>query len=340
MISERQQLILEYIKSNEGIGIADIALFVNENGYPTLSRITILRDLEKLILLNRIRKVGSARATKYEYVLSVDEYFDIDPDVRVLVSDSFNFKVWDKIKTVLTKEEVTHLNKVNQKYVSNSKTLSSALLRKEYERLTIEFSWKSSKIEGNTYTLLDTERLIKEHKQAEGKKQEEATMILNHKKALDFIFEQPEYFKELSVKKIEELHYLLVDGLEVGSGVRKRIVGITGTAYRPLDNEFQIKEALQKLVDIINETTEPTAKAIITILMISYIQPFEDGNKRTARMLANAILHAHNFCQLSYRSVDEIEYKKAMLLFYEQNDFNYFKKIFSEQFIQAVNIYF
>ncbi|MDR3047110.1 MAG: Fic family protein, partial [Bacteroidales bacterium] len=104
--------------------------------------------------------------------------------------------------------------------------------------------------------------------------------------------------------------------------------------------KFQIEEAIQKLVKTINATSHPIEKALIGILMISYIQPFEDGNKRTARTLANAILLAHEYCPLSYRSVDEIEYKKAIILFYEQNSALYFKELFAQQFEQAVEKYF
>ena len=70
--------------------------------------------------------------------------------------------------------------------------------------------------------------------------------------------------------------------------------------------------------------------------MLSYIQPFEDGNKRTSRILANAILLSENYCPLSYRSVDDVEYKKAIVLFYEQNSAEYFKRIFIEQFRNAI----
>lgn len=70
--------------------------------------------------------------------------------------------------------------------------------------------------------------------------------------------------------------------------------------------------------------------------MISYIQPFEDGNKRTSRLLGNALLLANGYCPLSYRSVDEVEYKKAIILFYERNSVLYFKGMFIDQFKQAV----
>lgn len=93
---------------------------------------------------------------------------------------------------------------------------------------------------------------------------------------------------------------------------------------------------MSALCDSVNQSEHPVEKALLTVLMISYIQPFEDGNKRAARLLGNALLLAHNYCPLSYRSVDEVEYKKGVLLFYEQNSLSYFKTIFIDQFRQAV----
>lgn len=122
--------------------------------------------------------------------------------------------------------------------------------------------------------------------------------------------------------------------------MRKHGVGITGTNYKPLDNQFQIQDALQAMIKLVNEKQNFFEKALIVLLMISYIQAFEDGNKRTARMLTNAILLSHNSIPLSYRGVDIVEYKKATILFYEQNNLTHFKKIFIEQFEDAVTNYF
>ena len=91
---------------------------------------------------------------------------------------------------------------------------------------------------------------------------------------------------------------------------------------------------------MLNQTANAIEKALLAVLMISYIQPFEDGNRRTSRILGNAVLLADDFCPLSYRSVDEIEYKKAIILFYEQNNIFSFKKLFLEQFRMAVDTYF
>ena len=205
----------------------------------------------------------------------------------------------------------------------------------------MELSWKSSQIEGNTYSLIDTEILIKENKEAEGHKREEAVMILNHKKALDYILENRKDFKNLNLRKIEDVHGFLVEGSGVAKGLRKKAVGITGTKYRPLDNEYQIKEAMEKMIEFANKKlTDQFSRAIFTTLMISYIQPFEDGNKRASRLLGNAVLLSGDICPLSYRSINEADYKKAVIIFYEQNSARFFKELFIEQFKFAVSNYF
>ena len=128
--------------------------------------------------------------------------------------------------------------------------------------------------------------------------------------------------------------------LWITSNIRKNIVWITWTEYKPLDNEFQIKEALEKMVELVNFKENFFEKSFLLLLIISYIQGFEDWNKRTARMMSNAILLSNNSIPLSYRWVDIIEYKKATILFYEKNNLNYFKKVFIDQFEDSVKNYF
>ena len=219
-------------------------------------------------------------------------------------------------------------------------TLSDVEYRKEMERLGVDLSWKSSQIEGNTYSLLETERLLKEKLTAEGKTKEEAVMLLNHKDALDFVLDNPDYLKETTVRRIEDIHGILTKELGVGSGIRTRRVGITGTNYRPLDNEFQIREALEDSCNLINGKENIFEKALLALVLLSYIQAFSDGNKRTARITSNAILMAWGYCPLSFRTVDSIDYKKAMLMFYEQNNIAAFKQIFIEQYEFATKNYF
>jgi len=165
-------------------------------------------------------------------------------------------------------------------------------------------------------------------------------MLLNHKDAIDFIIANPDYLNFLSISKIEDIHSILIKELNIERNLRKRRVGISGTNYRPLDNEFQISEALNLSCKLINSKDSVFEKTLLTLVLISYIQPFMDGNKRTARIVSNAILINENHCPLSFRTVDSVDYKKSMLLFYEQNNISNFKNMFIDQFEFAVNTYF
>lgn len=312
-----------------------------------ISRMTINRDLRSLQSRGYVAQSGSGRgavyglASAYKAIktVNIEEYFAIDPDKRKIQSN-FNFEVLSLFGNAFTPDEVENLEKLNAVYRQNLKKLSPVAMKKEYERLIIELSWKSSKIEGNTYTLLETEFLLRERIEPKGHTREETTMILNHKIALDHIRAQASRFKKLDLRDIEQVHSLLIKGLNVKKNIRQGLVRISGTAYKPLDNKFQIKEAMEKTCKLINEQKSPFVKALIAMLVFSYIQPFEDGNKRTSRLIGNALLLAHNACPLSFRSIDELEYKKAVLLFYEQNNFKYFKDLFISQFKFAVENYF
>jgi Fic family protein len=345
-LNSRQELILAFIEEKKTVAISQIVEYVQITS-ENVTRITIARDLEKLVELGYLERKGAGRSTAYEISASysilkeidVEIYFSVDPDKRE-IREKFNFDIFDKLKNIFTEKEKEKLTKLNQIYQRKIKTLPGELLKKEIERLNIDFSWKSSKIEGNTYSLLETEQLIKNQKEAIGHSRDEATMILNHKSALEYIQKNKTLFSTISAKKIIDIHTLLISGLETEKNIRKRLVRITGTKYAPLDNEFQIKEALDDTCVVVNQTKNPFEKGLILMLLIAYIQPFNDGNKRTSRLSGNAILSAFNCCLLSYRSMDEIEYKKAMLLFYEQNNIAYFKKLFIAQFEFAVENYF
>ncbi len=316
----------------------------------TESPATLKRMLASLVGKGEVDVVGQGRATRYSISaqaqvtmkIDIETYFKKETDERVIQS-GFNFSLINEILPkveIFTSEEMERLNALQNQFKQNLQGISDTEYRKEMERLGIDLSWKSSQIEGNTYSLLETEKLLKEKQTASGKTKEEAVMLLNHKDALNFILDNPDYLKKLSVRRIEDIHSLLVKELEVDKGIRKRRVGITGTNYRPLDNEFQIREALEDSCSLINAKENVFEKAVLALVLLSYIQAFADGNKRTARITSNAILIANNYCPISFRTVDSIDYKKAMLIFYEQNNISAFKQIFIEQFAFAVEQYF
>ena len=91
---------------------------------------------------------------------------------------------------------------------------------------------------------------------------------------------------------------------------------------------------------LVNGKADPYEKSLLTLLLISYIQPFVDGNNRTSRLMSNALLIANGCCPLSFRTVEADDYRAALLLFYEQNNLSAFKKMFLEQVAFAVNEYF
>ena len=346
MIDKRELEIIELIKKNQEVSSSEIF----DSLSTSISYATVKRLLSKLIDENLLTKKGQGKSTKYLisptyeilYPVDKEKYFEKEIDERV-IKESFNLQLISetlKVCSVFTSNELEQLSLLQKKFEKNISQLSEIEYKKELERLAIDLSWKSSQIEGNTYSLLETERLFKEKETASGKTKEEAVMLLNHKETIDFIVENPDYLIPLSVSKIEDIHSLLIKELGVDKNIRKGRIGISGTNYRPLDNEFQISEALSNMCELVNSKENIFEKALLLLVLISYIQPFVDGNKRTARIVSNAILMNYKYCPVSFRTVDSVEYKKAMLLFYEQNNISSFKEIFIDQFKFAVNTYF
>jgi Fic family protein len=346
ILNKRQQTVLSLLKEGGKWTRAQILKRLKKEG-TQVSVVTVARDVKYLVEKKLIKTTGKARATVYfvapinpllEYV-SLDPYFDNEAGGRN-AKRKFEPRVIKQLYDLLDKEERAEFEKGAAFFKERTKNTTSTAYKKELERFVIEFSWKSSKIEGNTYDLLETETLIKEHIEAKGHSKEEAQMILNHKTAFDTILQMRARLKKLTLSNVTQLHNVMVAGLEVTTGIRVREVKITGTAYTPLVGREVLDTNLRAIIDQINRTKHPAEKALVAACMVPYLQAFMDGNKRTGRMLANAILLAHDYFPLSYRSVDVNEYKKAMILFYEQNNLYHFKRIFIEQFRFAVSNYF
>lgn len=345
-LTPRQRFILNLVNQSEGSSreqIQDKAEILYKVSKPTL-----IRDLNALIKERLVKVAGRGKKTQY-YPFStnpllkpfdLEQYFQLEPDRRLGVRRDFDFGVFKNLRSLFDLSEQEKIKKVKKSFEGQAKSLPADVLKKEMERFVIELSWKSSKIEGNTYSLLETETLIKESREAEGKSKEESIMILNHKEAFEQILKHKNDFQKITVSLINQLHNTLVKNLGISPGIRKQAVGITGTVYQPPDNEHQIKEAMEELVNSINNNPSPLEKALVANTLISYIQPYSDGNKRIGRMLTNALLLAYDYYPLSYRSIDEDQFKKALILFYEQESIYHLKKMFIEQLIFAFETYF
>jgi fido (protein-threonine AMPylation protein) len=347
IINDRQAKIARLIASQNGVSSGEIAPLLTKDVARSL--ITIKRDLAVLEKLGLIKHVGTARARKYfstqTYTLiapiDTDRYFSHERQIDNIYS-RFDNSIFLTIKNakIFTPEETRYLDTITGNARQRRKKLSATIRTQELERFIIEFSWKSSQIEGNTYSLLETEALIKRGQLAKNKDKKDAQMILNHKQTLSLIFNNPNKFKTLNIATIEQIHDSLVRDLSISKNIRTIAVGITGTYYRPLDNRYQIREAMEDMCLLVNKISNPFEKALVTMILLAYIQPFEDGNKRTSRVIGNAILLAYNKLPLSYQATQEEEYKKAVILFYEKHNLSYFKELFSQQYEFVAQNYF
>ncbi|MBI5456727.1 Fic family protein [Candidatus Kaiserbacteria bacterium] len=308
---------------------------------------TLRRDMQKLELHGYVTRRGEKRGRKYAKTelgallspLDAHAYFLKETDVRRGLK-TYRHGLWNAVpESLFTTGERAAFAAATDIYHARSRDISEVVRAKELERFVIELSWKSSRIEGNTYTLLDTERLLREGVEAPGHGKGEAMMILNHKKAFQYILESKNKREFVNKHFVEDVHGILVENLGVSRGFRKGVVGVTGSSYRPLDIPAQLEEETGVLCQAAAQIKDAYSQALLMLVGISYIQPFEDGNKRTARLIANAVLIAHEKAPLSYRSVDETLYRESMLTFYEQLSIVPMKKIFSDQYLFACEQY-
>ena len=229
----------------------------------------------------------------------------------------------------LTKSTVTHLTRIGN--TPDSERPAGTYARHVLDRLLVDLSWASSRLEGNTYSLLDTRRLIEEGQAAEGKDAAETQMILNHKAAIEFLVDSAE---ELTFDRqtILNLHALLSDNLlpdpSASGRLRSISVGVHHSAYRPLETPQLIEECFQQVVDTAAAIREPFEQAFFAMVHLPYLQPFEDVNKRVSRLAANIPLARHNLCPLSFVDVPERAYVDGLLGVYELNRVELLRDVF------------
>jgi fido (protein-threonine AMPylation protein) len=342
---KQQQIVLIVLKRGSAKSSEIYAEIRNEGAEVAL--VTVKRDLSKLRKLGVLAATGSGRGIRYSVstigkifaLIDARTYCATEPDKRY-GAVRYNFDLFNAFPTdIFDQDELLLLENATAAYQKKIEGLSPTTQQKELDRLIIELSWKSSRLEGNTYTLLDTEKLILERQEAPGHDAKEARMILNHQEAFQYIHKFSNQFKKLTRQNLEELHAIIANDLSIATGIREKPVGVTGSKYRPLDNKYQVAEAVDALCAAVSTMKNPYVKALLALFGISYIQPFEDGNKRTARLMTIALLLAHHCAPISYRSIDENEYREALIVAYELNCIIPLKKIFIAQYVFATEYY-
>lgn len=229
----------------------------------------------------------------------------------------------------LTEQERAHLHEVGRRNMSEQPAGTYA--RQILNRLLIDLSWSSSRLEGNTYSLLDTKRLIEFGEVAEGRDRLEAQMILNHKDAIEFLVGTT---ADIGFNRytILNLHGMLANNLLADADAPGRLrhigVGIEKSVYHPLEVPQLIEEYFDQILASAGAIRNPFEQSFFVMAQLPYLQPFDDVNKRVSRLATNIPLIKGNLSPLAFNDLPRDTYTEAMLGIYELNKIDLLKDVF------------
>lgn len=335
-------------KHKSGVSSAEIQAAVH------IERRTLLRRLQELGAQGSVRSSGQTRTIRYHLVEQKDEpqigeqaNAPLIPlsakgeKINALVSQpiqrrkpvayNLNFlrDYRPNVDFYLTNTDLKKLAELGK--TAKRAEPAGTYARQILHRLLIDLSWNSSRLEGNTYSLLDTERLISLGEEADNKSAIEAQMILNHKDAIEFIIQSAEDIR-FNRYTILNLHGMLSNNLlanRAASGrLRQIAVGVGQTVYMPLEIPQQIEEMFELFLAKADEIQNPFEQAFFAMAHLPYLQPFEDVNKRVSRLAANIPLTKNNLAPLSFTDVPKDVYTKGLLGIYELNKIELLKDVF------------
>ena len=346
-MKKQQQIeaILELLQE-KGLSIEQI----EENLNFSIERRTLQRRLKELKESNRLLTKGEARSTryfpkvkKYEDEASEDliplsiegkkilKLISLSEIQRIPVGYNKQFleNYLPNIDSYLSPKEKEILLEIGKTQGDNQ--AAGTYARQILNRLLIDLSWNSSRLEGNTYSLLDTELLIHDGKPADDKSAKETQMILNHKDAIEFLVDESD---EIGFNRytILNLHALLSNNLLPNPSASGRLrefgVGITNSVFTPLEIPQLISEYFDLILSKVNQIKDPFEQAFFILVHFPYLQPFDDVNKRVSRLAANIPFNRKNLSPLSFIDVPENYYIKGMLAVYELNRTDLLKDVF------------
>jgi len=310
---------------------------------PPRSRRTLQRQLKALIDAGEVTSEGRGRASRYSLVRRAasplapardySELLPLSPESREIIRyvsqplaarrpvdyDRELLHAYRPNETpLLSPVTCEHLHRIGATGGSGlpAGTYGRAIL----DRLLIDLSWASSRLEGNTYSLLDTARLIQHGQTATGKDAQETQMILNHKRAIELLVDDAGVlgFNRYSLLNLHGLlsENLLIDRSASGR-LRARPVEVAQSAFLPVNVPQVIEEVFDDLLDKAGRTRDPFEQALLMLVHLPYLQPFEDVNKRVSRIAANISLIQRNLCPLTFLDVPDRAYVDAVLGIYE-----------------------
>lgn len=301
---------------------------------PNFAERTVRRWLNEMIREGSIITVGAKRSTRYQSIKILQPSL-FSPDAMKAINYvrqpifmrkpvAYNHEWLDSYAPnqtfYLPQRYRDHMHTLGQREIPQHSAGTYA--RKIYNKLLIDLSYNSSRLEGNTYSLLDTERLILEGASAEGKLDAEKIMILNHKEAIRHLIDTAPTIR-IDINEICTLHFLLSDGLvlpKYSGKMRDHSVRIGASTYSPLESKIELENQLNKICQIAQRIENAFEQSIFLLIHIAYLQAFTDVNKRTSRLSANISLIRHNLVPLSFNDFSQDDYNSAMICIYELND--------------------
>lgn len=357
--AELENRIIEILTNEpDGQKITDLASAFNMNYDDAAVRKSLQRALKSLVGQNKIEPKGKARATIYFLSQSVQINNQDTAETTALLFNEMTLskegkKLLNYISLPITKRDPVGYNQAFlEDYIPNKSSYltneqKNALLalgqvepsqkpagtyaRDIYQRLIIDLSWNSSRLEGNTYSILETQRLIELGEAADGKNSAESQMILNHKAAIEFLIDSADEI-DFNKHTICNVHALLSDNLlgdpSAPGKIREKPVQISGSTYLPIDNPHLLRQMFELFLKKVKQIENPFEQSFFTLVHLSYLQTFEDVNKRTSRITANIPLFKKNLRPLAFVDVDQKTYLKALLGIYEKNDVSLLRDLF------------
>lgn len=357
--------ILDAIKALQAGGLDGVSsseIHVRVGG----SYATVGRLLDRLVREDALVRKGKARATRYSLPsgnLEINEVVHVADRVTATVLPGWSAQaraVLDKLNRPLgVRQPVTYQRLFVDDYAPNKSFLlpqelaetlaqegrmagqqpAGTYARKVLEQLLIDLSWSSSRLEGNTYSLLATEELFKSGAPPSDL---EGVMLLNHKRAIEFLVDAvPSYGLTDSV--IRNLHALLMQDLLADSAglgaIRTKVVNISDTTYIPSQVPHLLEEMTSLVIGKAQHIKNPVEAAFFLWANLAYLQPFEDGNKRTSRLAANIPLMLYNCSPLAFLDVDPHDYAKAMIGIYELLDVTLAVELFAWTYRRSIRKY-
>lgn len=344
-----------------------------ELGEAKRTKRTLQRHLEELVKSGRITVSGATRSRRYHaraqailhlprgIVLEEDETIfrtknDVFSPAALLLKAKMNRPLEQRIPVgyegdflrnyipnqsfYLDANLRQELCKMGQ--VGMERLPAGTYLRQVINRLLIDLSWNSSRLEGNTYSLLETEILLERGEMATGKETRETQMILNHKNAIEMLADQA---AEIGFNRytICNLHALLAENLlpnpAAGGSIRTSPVGIGGTVFQPLNVPQQLEEFFDLFLAKAQAIEDPFEQSFFAMVHLPYLQPFEDVNKRVSRLAANVPLMKKNLCPLAFVDLSTDDYVSAILAVYECNDVTYLREVFAMAYRKSCERY-